>query len=84
MSATGRAAVLLGPGKGYEVQEFDVPAPEPDGVVIKVSMGGICGSDLHIWRGDSPLFAAMTGAVAGHEMMGRVHALGSNIKTDSL
>jgi threonine dehydrogenase-like Zn-dependent dehydrogenase len=47
-------------------------------------MGGICGSDLHIWRGDSPLFAAMAGNVAGHEMTGRVHALGSNIKTDSL
>jgi D-arabinose 1-dehydrogenase-like Zn-dependent alcohol dehydrogenase len=81
---TGKAAVLLGPGKGYEIQEFEVPAPEPEGVVIKVSMGGICGSDLHIWRGDSPLFAAMAGNVAGHEMTGRVHALGSNIKTDSL
>jgi threonine dehydrogenase-like Zn-dependent dehydrogenase len=81
---TGKAAVLVGPGKGYEIQEFEVPAPEPDGVVIKVSMGGICGSDLHIWRGDSPMFAAMAGNVAGHEMTGRVHALGSNIKTDSL
>jgi D-arabinose 1-dehydrogenase-like Zn-dependent alcohol dehydrogenase len=82
--ATGKAAVLVGPGKGYEIQEFEVPAPEPGGVVIKVSMGGICGSDLHIWRGDSPLFAAMAGNVAGHEMTGRVHSLGSAIKTDSL
>ena len=82
--ATGKAAVLLGPGKGYEIQEFEVPTPEPGGIVIKVSMGGICGSDLHIWRGDSPLFAAMAGSVAGHEMTGRVHALGSDIKTDSL
>ena len=84
MGATGKAAVFLGPGKGYEIQEFDVPAPEPDGVVVKVALGGICGSDLHIWRGDSPVFAAMAGNVAGHEMTGRVHALGSNIKTDSL
>jgi D-arabinose 1-dehydrogenase-like Zn-dependent alcohol dehydrogenase len=82
--ATGKAAVLLGPGKGYEIQEFEVPAPEPEGVVINVTMGGICGSDLHIWRGDSPLFAAMAGNVAGHEMTGRVHSLGANIKTDSL
>jgi threonine dehydrogenase-like Zn-dependent dehydrogenase len=84
MGESGKAAVFLGPGKGYEVQEFEVPTPEPDGVVVKVSMGGICGSDLHIWRGDSPLFAAMAGNVAGHEMTGRVHSLGSNIKTDSL
>src|SRR5207244_13248690 len=84
MSDTGRAAVFLGPGKGYDIQEFSIPTPEPDGVVVKVTMGGICGSDLHIWRGDSPLFMAMAGNVAGHEMTGRVHSLGSNIKTDSL
>ena len=41
--ATGKAAVLVGPGKGYEIQEFEVPAPEPGGVVIKVSMGGSAG-----------------------------------------
>jgi threonine dehydrogenase-like Zn-dependent dehydrogenase len=81
---TGRAAVLVGPGKGYQIQEFEVPEPEPGGIVVKVSMGGICGSDLHIWRGDSPLFAAMAGNVAGHEMTGRVYALGRDIKTDSL
>jgi L-iditol 2-dehydrogenase len=84
MAATGRAAVFLGPGKGYEIQEFDVPTPEPGGIVVKVTLGGICGSDLHIWRGDSPVFAAMAGGVGGHEMTGRVHALGSSIKTDSL
>lgn len=81
---TGKAAVLLGPGKGYEIQEFEVPEPEPGGIVVKVTMGGICGSDLHIWRGDSPLFAAMAGNVAGHEMTGRVYALGRDVKTDSL
>ncbi|HET6614906.1 MAG TPA: zinc-binding dehydrogenase [Dehalococcoidia bacterium] len=84
MSGTGKAAVFLGPGKGYEIQEFDIPTPEPGGIVIKVAMGGICGSDLHIWRGDSPVFAMMAGNVAGHEMTGRVHSLGSDVKTDSL
>jgi D-arabinose 1-dehydrogenase-like Zn-dependent alcohol dehydrogenase len=63
MASTGRAAIFLGPGKGYEIQEFDVPTPEPEGIVIKVALGGICGSDLHIWRGDSPVFAAMAGGV---------------------
>jgi threonine dehydrogenase-like Zn-dependent dehydrogenase len=82
--ATGKAAILVGPGKGFEIEEYDIPTPEPEGVVIKVSMGGICGSDLHIWRGDSPVFAAMAGNVAGHEMTGRVHSLGSAITTDSL
>jgi len=84
MAEQGKAAVFLGPGKGYEMREFDIPDPEPDAIVIKVSMGGICGSDLHIWRGDSPVFGAMAGSVVGHEMTGRVHKLGSNISTDSL
>jgi len=84
MTDKGKAAVFLGPGKGYEIQEFEVPDPEPDAIVIKVTMGGICGSDLHIWRGDSPVFQAMAGQVVGHEMTGRVAKLGSNIGTDSL
>jgi threonine dehydrogenase-like Zn-dependent dehydrogenase len=84
MGATGKAAVFLGPGKGYEIQEFEIPTPEPGGIVVNVTMGGICGSDLHIWRGDSPMFAMMAGNVAGHEMTGRVHCLGSAISTDSL
>jgi threonine dehydrogenase-like Zn-dependent dehydrogenase len=84
MAATGKAAVFLGTGKGYEIQEYEIPEPEPGAIVVKVSMGGICGSDLHIWRGDSPLFAAMAGNVAGHEMTGRVHSLGAGITTDSL
>ncbi len=84
MAGKGKAAVFQGPGKGYEIQEFDIPDPEPDALVIKVSMGGVCGSDLHIWRGDSPAFAAMAGQVVGHEMTGRVANLGANISTDSL
>lgn len=84
MAEKGKAAVFLGPGKGYEMREFDVPDPEPEAIVIKVAMGGICGSDLHIWRGDSPLFAGLAGQVVGHEMTGRVAKLGSDISTDSL
>jgi threonine dehydrogenase-like Zn-dependent dehydrogenase len=80
----GKAAVFLGPGKGYQIEEIPVPDPEPDGIVIKVSMAGICGSDLHFWRGDSPIFALMVNQVGGHEMTGRVHKLGANISTDSL
>ena len=80
----GKAAVFLGAGKGYEVREFPVPDPEPGGIVVKVSLAGICGSDLHIWRGDSPIFGMLVDRVVGHEMVGRVHKLGSEIKTDSL
>ncbi len=84
MAEKGKAAVFQGPGKGYEIQEFDVPDPDPDAILIKITMGGVCGTDLHFWRGDSPMFAAMAGIVGGHEMTGRVAKLGANISTDSL
>ena len=80
----GKAAVFLGPGKGYQIEEFPIPDPEPEGIVIKVSMASICGSDLHFWRGDSPLFAVLANQVMGHEMAGRVYKLGANVSTDSL
>lgn len=84
MADKAKAAVFQGPGKGYEVQEFDIPDPEPDAIVVKITMGGVCGSDLHIWRGDSPMYAGLAGMVGGHEMTGRVAKLGSNVSTDSL
>jgi len=84
MAETAPAAVFKGPGQGYEITEFEIPDPDPGAIVVKVSMAGICGSDLHINRGDSPVFAAMAGGVVGHEMTGRVAKLGANIKTDSL
>ena len=80
----GKAAIFLGAGKGYQIEELPVPDPEPEGIVIKVAMAGICGSDLHIWRGDSPAFAMMANQVVGHEMTGRIYKLGANISTDSL
>ncbi len=84
MAETAKAAVFKGPGEGYEIQEFEIPDPDPGAIVVKVAMAGVCGSDLHIWRGDSPVFAAMAGGVVGHEMTGRVAKLGSSITTDSL
>ncbi|MBI2939487.1 MAG: zinc-binding dehydrogenase [Chloroflexi bacterium] len=80
---TGRAVVSLGPGVPLEVREYPVLPPEPDQVVVRIAMASICGSDLHMWRGEMPSLGA--GAVVpGHEMVGRVHALGANWQTDSL
>jgi D-arabinose 1-dehydrogenase-like Zn-dependent alcohol dehydrogenase len=30
-----------------------------EAILIKVTMAGVCGSDLHFWRGDSPVFGAL-------------------------
>jgi len=50
-----------------------IPDPEPGAILIKVSMATICGSDLHMWRGDLDLVALglPLPAILGHEMTGK-------------
>jgi threonine dehydrogenase-like Zn-dependent dehydrogenase len=45
----------------------------------------ICGTDLHLWRGDVTLadFGVTWGVALGHEMIGRVAALGEGVSDDS-
>jgi L-iditol 2-dehydrogenase len=78
------AAVFFGPGKPFELREVPIPEVEPDGVLIKVTVANICGSDLHFWRGDAPLRLPDDGWIFGHEMTGRVARLGARVKSDSL
>src|SRR5712691_4803472 len=84
MGTTGRAALFFGPGKPMELVELPVPEPEPGAIVVRVTRANICGSDLHIWRGDG-LLGAMArgdGRIIGHEMTGVVHTLGPGVPTD--
>ncbi len=84
MPETGKAAVFFDTGKPFEMREYPVPDPEPDAIVVRVTSAGICGSDLHVWRGDIRI--AMMGPgprILGHEMTGRVHKLGANVTSDS-
>ena len=82
--ATGRAAVFFGPGKPFELRDVPVPEVEPGAVLIRVSLANVCGSDLHFWRGDAPLALPPDGWIFGHEMTGRVAALGPGVASDSL
>lgn len=81
----GRAAVYRGRGYPMEIQEYPVPDPEPGAILVKVSRATICGSDLHMWRGDLDLalLGAPLPAVLGHEMTGRVAKLGDGVSTDT-
>ena len=53
------------------------PSPEPDGVVLAVSMTGLCRSDWHGWQGHDP--DVVLPCVPGHEYTGRVVAVGSSV-----
>ncbi len=81
----GRVVVLKEYGKPFEIEEYEVPDPEPGGIILKITQAGVCGSDLHTWRGDqsaSPLPPG--GRVMGHEGTGVVFRLGEGVTTDFL
>src|SRR6266581_6207965 len=79
----GRAAVTLENSRAMELTEYDVPEPGPDEILVEVTLASICGSDLHMWRGEVPWFQRAPG-IQGHEMVGSVVALGPGRHADSL
>ncbi len=55
------------------------PEPPPHGVVIAVEATGLCRSDWHGWQGHDPDIVAMP-HVPGHELAGRVVAVGKDVR----
>lgn len=82
----GRIAVLKAYGGEFELREYPVPEVEPGAILVRLTRAGICGSDLHIWRGEmKEVYGAMPKDLTfGHEMCGRVDRLGPGVTTDSL
>ena len=69
-----RAAVLVEPGR-FEIKEVPTPKCGPTDVLVKVKRAGVCGTDIHIFRGH---FAAESiPLIPGHEFSGVVAAVGS-------
>lgn len=72
-------AVLAGP-RQVELRDYPVAPPAPGTILLEVVRANVCGSELHIWRGHHP--TVRPGSVLGHEMLGRVVALGEGVETD--
>ena len=74
-----RAVVYHGPGnKKWE----EVPKPtivEDGDAIVRVDAVTICGTDLHILKGDVP--AVVDGRVLGHEAVGTIEEVGSGVRT---
>lgn len=82
----GLAVSFTGVRRPFELREFPVPEPAPGAIVVKVMMANICGSDLHIWRGEYDLSRGEPepySRAIGHEMIGTVHRLGEGVESDS-
>ena len=70
---TMRAWVVRTPGR-LDCVELPVPRPEPGEVLVRVLTCGVCRTDLHVRDADLP--PHKTPVVPGHEVVGRVVAVG--------
>lgn len=68
------AMVLDGPGRPLVLREVVRPEPGPGQVLVKVSACGVCRTDLHVCDGELP--EPKPAVIPGHEIVGRVVALG--------
>lgn len=70
-----KALVFLAPGK-IELVEKPVPRPGPTDALIRVTTTTICGTDVHIVKGEYPVRSGLT---IGHEPVGVIEELGSAV-----
>ena len=75
MSAKMKATVFHGP-ENIRVEEVPQPHASAGEAVIRITLTTICGTDLHIVRGEYPV---RPGLVIGHEPVGVIEELGEGV-----
>ena len=76
---TAKVAMLTAQKK-IEVKEYPIPVLNDDDILVRVEGCGVCGTDVHEWKGDPFGIIPVT---LGHEGTGEIVYLGKNIKTDT-
>jgi 2-desacetyl-2-hydroxyethyl bacteriochlorophyllide A dehydrogenase len=76
-----RALVFRGPGD-IGVEDRPDPQPGPDEALLRITATGICGSDLHGYTGENK--RRHPGQIMGHETVGRIASVGSNVSDETL
>jgi S-(hydroxymethyl)glutathione dehydrogenase/alcohol dehydrogenase len=73
-----RAVLFHGPGRPLDVREIELEEPRPGEVLVRIAAVGICGTDLHVLKGE---WQRPTPMVLGHEGAGVVEAVGEGVET---
>jgi propanol-preferring alcohol dehydrogenase len=71
------AMVLPAPGAPLQFEQRETPVPGRGEVRVKVAACGVCRTDLHVLDGELPDIAYPI--VPGHEVVGRIDALGQGV-----
>ena len=84
-----KSAKITGPNEPLVLSDFENPEPQNNQVLVKVKSVGVCHSDLHLWEGGYDLgdgqFMKVTDrgvkypVTPGHEIVGIVEKIGSNV-----
>jgi len=72
-----RAMVLMQPHTPLQLQQVSIPQPAPDQVQVRVLACGVCRTDLHVVDGE--LTEPKLPLIPGHQIVGEISALGSNV-----
>lgn len=63
-----------------EVHHYPLPGKaEPGTMLVKVEMAGICGTDVHLWKGQLPIPLPI---IMGHETVGVIEWMGEGVEKD--
>ncbi|MDG4603031.1 MAG: zinc-dependent alcohol dehydrogenase family protein [Defluviicoccus sp.] len=69
--------VLDAPGQALQLRSLKVPEPRPGQVLVRVAACAVCRTDLHVVDGD--LKEPKLPIIPGHEIVGRIEALGTGV-----
>jgi threonine dehydrogenase-like Zn-dependent dehydrogenase len=79
MATVASGVVLRAFNEPLSVEQAELPSPEPGALTVRVTHGGICGTDVHLHHGNLPIPVPV---ILGHEGIGVVAELGEGVTKD--
>lgn len=76
MAEMMRAAIFIEPGR-IELADKPIPDVGPNDALMRITTTTICGTDIHILKGEYPVAKGLT---IGHEPVGVIEKLGSAVE----
>jgi threonine dehydrogenase-like Zn-dependent dehydrogenase len=76
---SARASVLEQFKTDLVLKQFELPVLEPGAALVRTEMAGICGTDVHLWKGELKINLPV---ILGHETVGRIEQLGAGLERD--
>ena len=79
-TVTAYASVLETFNAPLQLREYALPVDlEAGATLVRTEMAGICGTDVHLWKGELPIQLPV---VLGHETVGHIERLGQGVTHD--